>query len=259
MNQFKTLFREKPDNILSVYFTAGYPQKEDTAVLIRALIHSGADMIEIGIPFSDPMADGPVIQQSNSCALQKGMSVEHLFDQISTIEIESDTPILLMSYFNPISQYGFEKFCSKAAEAGISGFIIPDLPPEVFINEGYREITKRYDLQMIFLITPETAEERIRFIDRISDSFIYLVTSSITTGSDNSFSAKQRQYFEYITSLKLNNPILAGFGIKKKEDLDFIGKYFNGAIIGSAFIESLSRAEGDIPATVSQFIKSMRS
>lgn len=237
-NRINKLFQEKKERILSVYFTAGYPGLDDTVPMIQALQKNGVDLIEIGMPFSDPVADGPVIQHSSLIALQNGMSIRKLFEQLKHIRQSVDIPLILMGYINPVLQYGVEAFCLKCAEIGIDGLIIPDLPLSVY-EEEYQAIFEANNLHCIFLITPQTSEERIRVIDDASSGFIYMVSSNATTGAKTSVSDFQKSYFERVNSLTLKNPRLIGFGISNAETFANACLYASGAIIGSAFVNAL--------------------
>jgi tryptophan synthase alpha chain len=228
-----------PKKLLSIYFTAGYPGLHDTVPIIKELQSSGVDMIEIGLPFSDPLADGPTIQASSTKALENGMTTDILFEQLIAIRKEVDIPLLIMGYFNPILQYGIEAFCKKCAEIGIDGLIIPDLPVDVFHHE-YSVIFEKYGLFNVFLITPQTTEDRIRYIDSISNGFIYMVSSASTTGAKNSFDQTQTDYFQRIADMDLKTPQIVGFGISNHETFVQATQYSNGAIIGSAFVKFLS-------------------
>jgi tryptophan synthase alpha chain len=247
-NRINKLFQEKKERILSVYFTAGYPQLHDTIPTIQELVKNGVDLIEIGMPFSDPVADGPV-------ALQNGMSIRKLFEQLTNIRQTIDIPLILMGYINPVLQYGVEAFCLKCKEIGIDGLIIPDLPLAVY-EEQYKAIFEANNLHNIFLITPQTSPERLRQIDDASSGFIYMVSSNATTGAKSNVSDFQREYFERIHSSSLKNPRLIGFGISNAETFDNACQYANGAIIGSAFVKALG-AEEPLDEKVSQFIKSI--
>jgi tryptophan synthase alpha chain len=237
-NRINKLFQEKHERILSVYFTAGYPNLEDTVPVIQELIKNGVDLIEIGMPFSDPVADGPVIQHSSLVALQNGMSIRKLFEQLENIRQTVDIPLILMGYINPVLQYGVEAFCQKCSEIGIDGLIIPDLPLTVYEDE-FKTVFEAGNLQNIFLITPQTSEERIRIIDEASSGFIYMVSSNSTTGAKSSVSDLQKSYFERVNSLTLKNPRLIGFGISNAETFGNACHYASGAIIGSAFVKAL--------------------
>lgn len=239
MNRINHLFKQKQKGILSIYFTAGYPNLNDTVEIIRQLAAQGVDMIEIGIPFSDPMADGPVIQNSSQVALANGMTQNILFEQLKDIRQVTDIPLVLMGYVNPVLQFGFEKLCQKAKEVGIDGFIIPDLPMAEYLQE-FKATADKYKMENILLITPETPEERIRLIDKHSNGFIYMVSSAATTGTQDSFVGSKETYFERIKTMNLKNPTLIGFGISNKETFDSACKHSSGAIIGSAFIKTLN-------------------
>lgn len=238
MNRIKQLFNKKQKDILSIYFTAGYPNLTDTGKIIKELEKNGIDLIEVGIPFSDPMADGPTIQESGTLALKNGMNLKLLFEQIKEVRKEVELPLLLMGYLNPIMQYGIENFCKKCKEVGVDGAIIPDLPFNDYTTK-YKSIFETYDIKVIMLITPETSEERIRLIDENTDGFIYMVSSASTTGAQKSFDDKKVEYFQKINSMKLRNPRLIGFGISNKTTLEVAQSYANGAIIGSKFITLL--------------------
>lgn len=238
MNRIKQLFDQKKKDILSIYFTAGYPQLNDTCEIISQLEDNGIDLIEIGIPFSDPMADGPTIQASGTIALRNGMTLRILFDQLADIRKKVSIPLIMMGYLNPIMQYGFENFCKKCNEVGIDGAIIPDLPFDDYLKE-YKPIAEKYDIKIVMLITPETSDERIRLIDDHTDGFIYMVSSASTTGAQSSFDDGKQAYFKKINSMGLKNPRLIGFGISNKATLDAAQANANGAIIGSKFITLL--------------------
>lgn len=235
MNRIQQLFGRKEKNILSVYFTAGYPAFDITREIIGELQRQGIDMVEIGIPFSDPMADGIVIQNAAAKALQNGMSLSKLFGQLRNIRSEVDIPLILMGYLNPIMQYGFENFCRSCHEVGVDGVIIPDLPFKDYLEE-YKPVADRYDLNVIMLITPETSEERIRFIDRNTEGFIYMVSSAATTGVQQSFDEVKQEYFRRIAAMNLRNPRLIGFGISNRETFDSACRNASGAIIGLSLI-----------------------
>jgi len=253
MNRINQKMQEDK-KLLSIYFTAGYPAINDTTKIIQDLEKNGVDMIEIGLPFSDPLADGPTIQDSSTEALQNGMTTEKLFEQLRGIRDTVSIPLIAMGYFNPMLQYGVEAFCKKCNEIGIDGIIMPDLPLDVYQKE-YEAIFKKYGLINIFLITPQTGEERIREIDEASDGFIYMVSSASVTGSKSGFGAAQEDYFNRIASMNLKNPQVVGFGIKDAETFQQATKKAKGAIIGSAFIKHLT-AHGI--AGVSDFIKGIR-
>lgn len=228
------------DKLLSIYFTAGYPELEDTVPVIKGLQEAGVDMIEIGLPFSDPLADGPTIQESSTRALKNGMTTEKLFEQLKGIRREIHIPLLIMGYFNPMLQYGIESFCRKCSETGIDGLIIPDLPVDVYYD-NYRETFEKHGLINVFLITPQTSEERIRFIDEISNGFIYMVSSASTTGAKSSFGSVQDEYFQRISEMELRAPQIVGFGISNQETFKQATKNATGGIIGSAFVKHLEK------------------
>ena len=238
MNRLTQLFEIKKKGILSVYFTAGYPNLQDTCSILQALETHGIDLAEVGIPFSDPMADGPVIQQSAGKALHNGMSLRLLFDQLKEIRSSVRMPLLMMGYLNPIMQYGFERFCQSCTEVGIDGMIIPDLPFADYLA-NYKSIADRHDLKMIMLITPETEEERIRLIDEHTEGFIYLVSSASTTGAQTTFDQSKQDYFTRVSEMKLRNPLLVGFGISNRTTLEAASAHTSGAIVGSKFIQLL--------------------
>jgi tryptophan synthase alpha chain len=238
MNRINQKLKEDK-KILSIYFTAGYPNLDDTVSIIQNLEKSGVDMIEIGLPFSDPLADGPTIQASSTQALKNGMTTEVLFNQLKDIRKTVNIPLIIMGYFNPILQFGVEAFCKKCQEIEIDGLIIPDLPVDVY-NEKYKSIFESYGLINIFLITPQTSDKRIRFIDSISKGFIYMVSSASVTGSQSGFGDEQMQYFNRIANMTLNNPQIVGFGIKDHQTFVQATTYSKGAIIGSAFIKDIT-------------------
>lgn len=238
MNRINQLFSSNPRNLLSIYFCAGTPTLDGTAEVIRTLEKHGVDMIEIGIPFSDPMADGIVIQNAATQALRNGMSLKLLFSQLQDIRRDVHIPLILMGYLNPIMQFGFENFCRECAACGIDGVIIPDLPFRDY-QEQYRAVAERYDIKVVMLITPETSEERVREIDEHTDGFIYMVSSAATTGAQQGFDARKRSYFRKIEDLKLRNPLMVGFGISNKATFDAACEHASGAIIGSRFVSLL--------------------
>jgi len=240
--------------LLSIYFTAGYPALNDTIKIIQDLEKSGVDMIEIGLPFSDPLADGPTIQESSTSALKNGMTTEKLFEQLKGIRKTVSIPLIVMGYFNPMLQYGVEAFCKKCYEIGIDGIIMPDLPLDVYQND-YKAIFKKYGLINVFLITPQTSEERIRQIDEASDGFIYMVSSASVTGSSSGFGNTQIDYFNRIAGMDLKNPQIVGFGIKDAETFAAATKNAKGAIIGSAFIKHLTTHGAD---SASYFVEAIR-
>jgi len=239
MNRINQLFHDKKSNILSLYFCAGHPSLESAPSIIRTLAQRGIDMLEIGIPFSDPMADGPVIQTAATKALRNGMSLRKLFEQLTDIRSDVHIPLLLMGYLNPIMHFGFEAFCQECQRTGIDGMIIPDLPFKDYL-ETYKPIADRYDLRIIMLITPETSEARIRFIDDHTDGFIYMVSSAATTGAQQAFDQEKQDYFHRINSMNLRNPRMIGFGISNKQTLDSSLNNAAGAIIGSKFVTLLA-------------------
>lgn len=253
MNRIKQLFQEKNNDILNVYFTAGFPKINDTTLILKALQDGGADIVEIGMPYSDPVADGETIQQSNQVALDSGMTVKLLFEQLQGIrEAGITVPILLMGYINPVLQFGVEDFCKKCQEVGVDGLILPDMPISVYEDE-YKAIFDKYGILNTFLITPQTAESRIRHIDEISDGFIYMVSSASTTGAKASISTDQEAYFARVNAMNLRNPRLIGFGISDNETFKKAASQAAGAIIGSAFIKLVGTSEdleGDIKAFV---------
>ncbi len=238
MNRIQQKLKENK-KLLSIYFTAGYPNLNDTVSIIQNLEKNGVDMIEIGLPFSDPLADGPTIQASSTQALKNGMTTKVLFDQLKDIRKTIQIPLIIMGYFNPILQYGVEAFCKKCEEIGIDGLIIPDLPVDVYHDE-YKAIFEKYGLINVFLITPQTSNERIQFIDSISNGFIYMVSSASVTGSQSGFGVEQTDYFKRISDMSLKNPQIIGFGISDNKTFSQATKYAKGAIIGSAFIKHLN-------------------
>lgn len=242
MNRITHLFQTKPNGILSVYFTAGFPSLNDTTGILRALQAGGIDMAEVGIPFSDPMADGPVIQDAATRALRNGMSLRLLFEQLEGIRSEIHIPLILMGYLNPIMQFGFEAFCRRCTEVGVDGMIIPDLPFADYMAD-YKATADRYGLKMIMLITPETSEERVRLIDAHTDGFIYMVSSAATTGAQRSFDEQKQAYFRRIGAMQLRNPRLVGFGISNHATLEAANAHSSGAIIGSKFIQLLDESQ----------------
>ncbi|MBV9987822.1 MAG: tryptophan synthase subunit alpha [Chitinophagaceae bacterium] len=250
MSRIQELFKKKAANVLNVYCTAGYPQLNSTVVVMQALQDSGADLIELGMPYSDPLADGPVIQASGSKALENGMTIAVLFEQLQTFRKNITVPVILMGYMNPVLQFGFEKFCATAATLGIDGLILPDLPEFEFETE-YGAVIRKYGLDFIFLVTPETSEERIKKLDALSTGFLYAVSSSATTGKDKDFNAVE-QYLQRLQQMQLKNPVLVGFGIKDKQTFAAACRHANGAIIGTAFIKAL---DGTTNETIGQRTK----
>lgn len=251
-NRINQLFKTKKENILSVYFTAGFPELNDTVEIIRQLEKNGVDLIEIGIPFSDPSADGPTIQKSSESALKNGMSLKLLFEQLKTIRESVKIPLLLMGYFNPVFQFGVEQFCQKCAEIGIDGTILPDMPLNEFESQYKTTFTKN-NLHNILLITPQTSEARIKQIDAASEGFIYMVSSSSTTGTGKKVADFQVDYFERIQKMNLKNPCIIGFGISDNATFKNACKYASGAIIGSAFVKALASKE-KLTETISNFV-----
>lgn len=255
MNRINQLFKQKDRNILSVYFTAGFPKIDDTVLTLKELQSNGVDLVEIGIPFSDPMADGVVIQQSSHVALRNGMSIKKLFEQLTEVRNEIQIPLVMMGYLNPIMQFGFENFCRECDKVGVDGMIIPDLPMSDYLSE-YKLIAEKYNLKFIFLITPETSEQRIREIDEHTDGFIYMVSSAAVTGTQNNFDSRVA-YFNRINEMSLRNPRLIGFGVSNKATLDTANQYASGAIIGSAFIKKLQE-KGNIGDAVKNLLQELK-
>jgi tryptophan synthase alpha chain len=240
MSRIEHLFKKKNKAVVSVYCTAGYPSVDSTMPLLRALQDAGADMIELGMPYSDPLADGPVIQQSSAAALAQGMTINLLFEQLVGFRNEIHIPVLLMGYVNPVMQFGFDTFCARAASLGIDGLVLPDLPMHEFENE-YGTIIKNHGLDFIFLVTPETSEERVHKLDSLSTGFLYAVSSSATTGRKISMS-DQSDYFKRLQDMHLKNPVLVGFGVSDRQSFLAASQYSQGAIIGTAYIRAISHA-----------------
>lgn len=260
MSRIQELFKQKKDHVLNIYCTAGYPQLESTLPVMQALQDNGADLIELGMPYSDPLADGPVIQASSSVALANGMTIKKLFEQLKDMRQEGGggsgvrsitVPVILMGYMNPVLQYGFEQFCADAKAVGVDGLILPDLPEHEFETE-YGTIIKKYGLDFIFLVTPETSADRIKRLDALSSGFLYAVSSSSTTGKDKDMSGVSN-YLQRLKAMKLNNPVLVGFGIKDKASFEAACQYADGAIIGTAFIQALEN-KADVQAATKQFL-----
>ena len=248
----QTLNQDK--KLLSIYFTAGFPQLEDTVPILEQLQEADIDMIELGLPFSDPLADGPTIQESSTQALRNGMTTDKLFTQLEGIRVRIHVPLIVMGYFNPMMQYGVERFCKRCQEVGIDGLIIPDLPADVYHTQ-YQSLFQQYGLLNMFLITPQTPDERIRYIDQVSEGFIYMVSSAATTGAQGSFGDTQQHYFQRIADMKLQSKLLVGFGISNAETYQSAVAHSQGAIIGSAFIKHLE-ANGN--QSVQAFVKTIR-
>ena len=253
MNRIDQKFQEDK-KLLSIYFSAGYPSLEDTVPILKNLQATGVDMVEIGLPFSDPLADGPTIQESSTQALRNGMTTEKLFTQLENIREHIDIPLVLMGYFNPMMQYGIEKFCQRCEAFGIDGLIIPDLPVDVY-HEDYKALFDQHGLYNMFLITPQTPEERIRYIDQVSNGFIYMVSSAAVTGAQSSFGNTQTDYFQRIANMNLNTPTVVGFGISNAQTYEAASSHSRGAIIGSAFIKFLEK-EG--VNKIGDFVQSIR-
>lgn len=256
MSRIRSLFEIKTNRVLNVYCTAGYPQLSSTLEVMKALQTNGADLIELGMPYSDPLADGPVIQHSSTIALANGMTIEKLFAQLKDARKEITVPIILMGYMNPVLQYGFERFCKEAAAVGVDGLILPDLPEYEFETE-YGAIIEANGLDFIFLVTPETSEERIKKLDSLSTGFLYAVSSSSTTGSDKNMT-DVNAYLQKLKAMQLNNPVLVGFGIKDKQTFDTACAHANGAIIGTAYIKALE-GTADVSATTKKFLSGVLS
>ncbi len=257
MSRLHDLFLRKKENILSIYFTAGFPGLNDTGLILEELYKNGVDMVEVGIPFSDPLADGPVIQHSSETALKNGMNLKLLFEQLSHFSpVTRHSSLLLMGYLNPVLQYGMENFLKKAKEVGVDGVILPDLPLSEYVSQ-YKELFDKYGVINVFLITPQTAESRIRMIDEYSKGFIYMVSSASTTGSTKGVSEQNERYFQRIIDMKLKNPLMIGFGISDRGSFDKACSYANGAIIGSAFIKAIENSK-DLKQDIQKFIHSIR-
>ena len=254
MSKLELVFKEKSKRVLNVYCTAGYPSLDSTMKVMESLQKNGADIIELGMPYSDPLADGEVIQVSSIKALANGMNIAVLFEQIKDMRKNISIPVILMGYMNPILQYGFEAFCIKAKEVGVDGLILPDLPLFEF-EQSYGKIITENNLDFIFLVTPETPVDRIKKLDSLSNGFLYAVSSSATTGKDKDFNVVA-QYLQKLQAMQLKNPILVGFGIKDKATFDAATLHTQGAIIGSAYIQQLTKG-GDIETTTSQFLNSV--
>ena len=255
MNRIDILFQTKKERVLSIYFTAGFPKLEDTLPIMQAIESAGADIIEVGVPYSDPIADGPTIQDSNQIALDNGMSLKKLFEQLQDMRQTVSLPVVLMGYLNPIIQYGMEAFCKKCQEIGVDGLILPDLPMQQYLDE-FKEVFDRYDLRNTFLISPQTSEKRIREIDTHSNGFIYMVSAHSITGARTGISEEQIAYFQRVEAMNLKNPRLIGFGISDSETFTTASKYGNGAIIGSAFIKKIKESQ-DLKSDIESYIQSV--
>jgi len=256
MNRLKNLFSSK-ENILNIYTTAGFPKLNDTVEIVKELAASGVDMVEIGMPFSDPLADGPTIQHSSEVAIENGITLDLIFDQIKEIRKTVDIPIMLMGYINQLMKYDIEPFLAKAAEVGVDGFILPDLPLDIY-QEEYKALFEKYHLKMSFLITPQTTDDRIKMIAKESTAFLYIVSSFAITGSKSDIQQNQIDYFKKIEAMKLNTPKLIGFGISNSDTFNTACNYANGAIIGSAFIKTLNNTFHELKTTIHNFIKPFR-
>lgn len=254
MSRISELFQRKPNNILSIYSTAGYPHPDATVDVLAALEEAGADMIELGMPYSDPLADGPVIQEAGSVAIANGMTISRLFSQLENFRSRVSVPVVLMGYMNPVLQYGFDEFCAEAARVGIDGLILPDLPVYEFEKE-YGAIVNRHGLDFVFMVTPETSQERVHKLDELSKGFLYAVSSSSTTGQKATLDDRA-DYFHQLKNMQLKNPVLIGFGIRDKAGFEKACGYANGAIIGTAFIQSFEK-EKDPLETIRAFVGSV--
>lgn len=255
MNRINKLFTEKK-NILSIYYTAGFPNLNDTVTILKSLEKAGADIVELGMPFSDPLADGPTIQDSSLVALNNGMSIKVLFEQLKDVRKEVTIPIVLMGYINPVHKFGIEKFAKKCQEVGVDGVIIPDLPFDEY-NDKYKSTFEAAGVSNIFLVTPQSPEARIRAIDTNTNGFIYVVSSAAVTGAKSGLSTTQIEYFQKLQNMKLKNPSLIGFGISDNESFKATCKYASGAIVGSAFVKLLANSK-DLEADITKFIKELK-
>jgi tryptophan synthase alpha chain len=256
-NRIKSLFEKKPEGLLSVYFTAGYPNLEDTVPIILELEKNGVDLIEVGMPFSDPLADGPTIQQSSEIAIRNGMTIPKLFEQLQDIRKHTQIPLVLMGYLNPVMQYGVQQFCQKANEIGIDGIILPDLPLTDYVRE-YKTLFEQHELSKVFLVTPQTPEQRIREIDSHTNGFVYMVSSASVTGSTTGQAVLNTDYFKRVADMQLKNPAIIGFGIHDRDTFSQACNHSRGAIIGSAFIKALAK-EGTLQQNIQTFIQSIRN
>jgi tryptophan synthase alpha chain len=256
MNKLEELFKRKNNNLLSIYFTAGHPEADSTVKIVKALEKAGVDFVEVGMPFSDPLADGPTIQRSSEIALRNGMNLDRYFEALESVKDEVALPLVAMGYVNQMMRYGEERFLKRCSEAGISGLILPDLPLKVY-EKDYRSLFERYGLVNIFLITPQTTPERIRQIDAASRAFIYMVSSSSTTGVKNEIEKEQLDYFKRVQSMNLNNPLIIGFGISNRVTYENACRFASGAIIGSAFVKALEKSASE--SAILEFVRSIRA
>ena len=256
MNRIDYLFQTKKERVLSIYVTAGFPELGDTLPVMEAIQASGADIIELGIPYSDPIADGPTIQESNAIALENGMSIKTLFSQLVGFRSKIHVPVILMGYLNPIIQFGMEEFCKKCKEVGIDGLILPDLPMSQYLEE-YKALFEEYGLFISFLISPQTSEKRIREVDENSSGFIYMVSSHAITGAKAAISKEQEDYFKRVAGMNLNHPRLIGFGISDAATFQLASRYSNGAIIGSAFIKKIKDSK-ELKKDIKNFLTEVR-
>lgn len=257
MNRLNQLFQQKKNNVLSIFCTAGFPELQSIVPVLESLQACGVDMVEIGMPFSDPTADGPVIQHSNTIAINNGMTLKELFIQLKGIRAKVHMPLVLMGYINPVMQYGMEKFLQDARACGIDGVIIPDLPMYEY-ETFYKILFEQNDIRNIFLVTPQTSEERIRRIDELTDAFIYVVSSNAITGGQVNIEENREAYFERLKRMNLKNPLMIGFGIRDKHSFEEACQYANGAIIGTAFIKAIENSS-DVPAAVREFIQTLKT
>ncbi len=255
-NRLDKLFNQQKEEVLSIYITTGYPKIDSMPILVEALANLGVDFIEVGMPYSDPLADGDTIQYSSSIALKNGINLDKYFEQVQYVRSKVTIPLLFMGYFNQLLRVGIDAFLSKCVQSGIDGLILPDMPPELY-EKKYKATFEKYDLSLSFLITPTTSDERIRLLDKLSTGFVYVVSTSSTTGNVTAFSDEQVQYFKRIKKLKLNNPTIIGFGISNREKFLIANKFTNGAIIGSSFIKALKHAQ-NIKTTTEEFVTKIK-